>query len=70
MSAQIDLRAERHNRGLSAADAAEQIGINKQVLLDAETGRRPQPKNAFAIASFYGFKVTEIWPVEPAEAAA
>lgn len=66
----INLRAERLNRGMNAAEAAKKMGVNKQVLLDAENGSSPQPKNAFKIATFYGYQVTEIWPVETAEAAA
>jgi hypothetical protein len=70
MTPPVNLRAERHNRGLSAGKAAEQIGVGKQLLLDAENGATPRPENAKLIADFYGYKVTDIWPVETAKAAA
>lgn len=67
----INLRAERMNRGLSAAVAAGEMGIEKQTLLNAETGTSPRPENAKKIADFYGYRVTDIWPItEPSEAAA
>ena len=65
----VDLRAERLNRGLTAAAAAKQMGLtHKNILLNAENGSRPYAENAFKIASFYGFKVTEVWPLEEAAA--
>lgn len=67
----VNLRAERVNRGLSLADAEEEIGVPKHVLQGAENGSSPRPATALKIAQFYGYKVTDIWPVdEPAEAAA
>lgn len=70
MSAAVNLRAERLNRGLSVADAAEQIGVQKNILLNAENGSTPYPANAFKIASFYGYRVTDVWPVEESTGAA
>ena len=65
MSDRIDLRELRHNRGLGLEDAAEQIGVHRSILARAESGEnRPHPKNAFKIASFYGHKVTDLWPLE------
>lgn len=62
---EISLKAERINRGLSVNDAAEGMGVDRQALLRAEAGGpMPVPRNAFKIASFYGYKVTEIWPLE------
>lgn len=64
----IDLRAERLNRGLSARKAAEQIGVSGNTLRKVEKDRRqPQARKAFLIAKFYGYQVTDIWPVEPLE---
>lgn len=66
----IDLRAERLNRGLSVAVAAEKMDVSRDTLERAESGEvNPQPANAFKIASFYGYKVTDIWPVETVEPA-
>lgn len=62
---EISLKAERLNRGLTLNDAAEEMGVDRQALLRAENGGpRPTPSNAFKIADFYGFKVTEVWPLE------
>lgn len=62
---QINLRADRLNRGLSLEDAAEAIDVPKNVLQSAETrASTPRPESAFKIAEFYGYKVTDIWPVE------
>ena len=70
--AQVNLKALRLDRGLSARAAAGEIGLEQQTLLNAEKGAfTPRPENAKKIADFYGLKVTEIWPVEkPSEAAA
>ena len=63
----IDLTAERLNRGLSLTAAAEQISVPLNVLSRAEAGEgRPHPANALKIADFYGYKVTDIWPVKAA----
>lgn len=72
MALAVNLKAHRLNRGMSLAEAAKHIGVPKNVLLAAESGSvTPQPRNAFKIASFYGYRVTDIWPVdEPTEAAA
>jgi transcriptional regulator with XRE-family HTH domain len=65
----VNLKAERLNKGLSLADAADEIGVPKHVLLGAETGQNtPRPANAFKIAGFYGFKVTDVWPLEESAA--
>jgi len=63
----VDLKAERLNRGLSLDALASETGVPKSTLARAEKGG-PQPtaSNAFAIADFYGYKVTDIWPVEKA----
>ena len=60
----IDLTAERLNRGLSLTAAADAIDVPLNVLSRAETGEgKPHPANAKAIADFYGFRVTDIWPL-------
>ncbi len=67
----INLRAERLTRGKSAERMAEAIGVSKRVLLAAEKRVVPRPESALKIASFYGYQVTDIWPVpEHAEASA
>lgn len=64
----IDLRSQRLNRGLSISGASKEIGVTRDTLRRAEEGGpRPHPRNAFKIASFYGYRVTDIWPVEDPE---
>jgi transcriptional regulator with XRE-family HTH domain len=59
----VDLRAERLNRGLSLRQAAEQMGVPEQSIRRAEGGDGVTPQNAFKIASFYGYRVTDLWPL-------
>lgn len=69
MSEPISLRAERLNRGLTINEAAEQMDVDRQALMRAEAGKAvPTPANAFKIATFYGHKVTDVWPLEEAAA--
>ena len=66
----VKLIETRKNAGLSSRKAAERIGVSQAVLLGAENGSHPQLHHAKAIADFYKVKVTDLWPVETAEAAA
>jgi transcriptional regulator with XRE-family HTH domain len=67
----VDLKAERLNRGLSLDALSEAIGVPKSTLARAESGGpQPNARNAFALADFYGFKVTEIWPLPEKASAA
>lgn len=66
----IDLLAERRNRGLTLDEAASAMKVDRTALWRTEKGiSRPEPRNAFKIASFYGYKVTEVWPLEQEPAA-
>jgi DNA-binding XRE family transcriptional regulator len=66
----VDLRAARLNMGLSLNDAAQKIGVSRDTIERAEAGvGSPQPRNAFKIASFYGYQVTDVWPIEPEQTA-
>jgi transcriptional regulator with XRE-family HTH domain len=62
---EINLVEERVNRGLSTREAAKEIGVSQAVILRAEHGKgeRPRPHNAKLIADYYGYKVTDIWPL-------
>lgn len=61
----VNLKAERLNRGLSLPAASEAMDIPMNVIHRAESGDgRPHPANAKVIADFYGYKVTDIWPLE------
>lgn len=69
MTAAIDLKALRLNRGLGLDEAAEAMKVHRSVLARTEAGdTKPNASNAFKIADFYGYKVTDIWPVEKAAA--
>jgi transcriptional regulator with XRE-family HTH domain len=60
----INLEEERLNRGLSLRAGAKRIGIGPDVLARAEEGNMPRPDSALKIADFYGYKVTDIWPIK------
>lgn len=65
----VDIRAARLNRGLSVEDAARAMQVTTETLRRAELGHhRPQARNAFRIADFYGLQVTDVWPIEEAAA--
>lgn len=68
----INIVAERINRGLSIPQAALAMGIGRETLRSAEADLpdRPAPGTAKKIADFYGYKVTDIWPIEGLEPAA
>lgn len=71
MSPAVDLQALRLNRGLSLTAAAGEIGVSPNTLADAESGETsPRPSSALKIASFYGYKVTDVWPIAPGAPAA
>lgn len=63
------LQSERLNRGLSLRMAAEAIGVSLPVLSRAEAGGGLHPANKLKIAKFYGYEVTDIWPIREAAAA-
>ena len=66
----LDLKAERMNRGLSLAALSEKTGVPTSTLARIETTDiEPAPKTKLALASFYGFEVVELWPVEQESAA-
>jgi transcriptional regulator with XRE-family HTH domain len=63
-----DIRELRVNRGLSIAQAAEAIGVTSMTLNRAESGEAvPRPASAYKIARFYGFQVTDLWPLDDPE---
>lgn len=59
-----DLVQMRHDRGLSRRQAAEAIGVSIRVVTNAERGHRPHPHNRKAIAEFYGFTPSGLFPVD------
>lgn len=63
----VNLKAERLNRGLTTTQVAGEVGCNRATIERAESGATvPRPATAKAIAEFYGHRVTDIWPVDPA----
>ena len=66
----ISLRGDRLNRGLTLRQAATEIGVSVGALQRAESGFTLNPSNAKAVADFYGYEVTEIWPLSQTERAA
>lgn len=60
----VNLTAERLNRGLSLRQAAVAIDVPEQSIRRAENGLGVTPANAFLIAKFYGYRVTDLWPVD------
>lgn len=64
----VDLVALRLDKGLSIRAAAKKMKVHKETLAGAESGEsKPQPRTAFKIASFYGLRVTEVWPTPERE---
>ncbi len=63
-TATINVKAERVNSGLGVAEAAGRIGVSVSSLRRAEAGTVPSPPIAKAIADFYGYMVTDIWPLD------
>lgn len=59
-----DLTAMRLNRGYSIRGLAKTIDVPEQSIRRAEGGERLSPENAFKLASFYGYQVTDVWPVD------
>lgn len=60
------LKQRRIDRGLGLEECADLIGVTKRVLADAERGATPRPANALKIADFWGYRPSEVWPLEAA----
>lgn len=60
----VDIHTDRINRGLSQQQLADQIGVSVDVIRNLEdSGARPRPANARAVAAFYSLSVTDMWPL-------
>lgn len=64
----VDLKSERLNRGLSLDALSAEVSVPKSTLARMENGVEPRPEVRLKIANLYGFKVTDIWPVDKAVA--
>lgn len=60
---------KRVNAGLTLAEAARQMGVDQRTLKRAEAGLYIQEGPRKKIAEFWGYKSTDIWPLEEDEAA-
>lgn len=56
----------RHERGWSRAEAARQLGVDKDVLARLEAGRPVHPANALKVADGYRLDVFDVVP-DPSE---
>jgi transcriptional regulator with XRE-family HTH domain len=66
----FSIKEARLNRGLTLRALAEEAGVSLGAAARAEAGKAVNPENAKALADYFDCKVTDIWPVEPAEAKA
>jgi lambda repressor-like predicted transcriptional regulator len=66
----VNLEAQRMDRGHSIRSAAAAMGVARATLERAERGQGVHPSSAKKIADFYEVKVTDIWPVASDEVAA
>ena len=53
----------RVNAGLTVAEAAKAIGVDRRTLAKAEAGEYVREGLAKRIAEHWGFQPTDIWPV-------
>lgn len=66
----VNLKAERLNRGLTTREVAEKVKVTSATIERIESGTSlPRPGTAKRLADLYGYKVTDIWPVEEKAAA-
>lgn len=66
----IDLRKERVDRGLSLTQLSEEIGVPRNTIARVERGTEPVPETKLKIATFFGYKPSDLWPVDTDEKAA
>jgi transcriptional regulator with XRE-family HTH domain len=45
-------------------ELARLLDVSASVIEGAENGSVPQPRNAKKLADFYGYRVTDVWPVD------
>lgn len=69
MAAGPALRAARLNRGLTTREVAAMLKLSRGTVVRAERGDGVYPATAKKLADFYGFKVTDLWPVAERTAA-
>lgn len=62
--AKIDLRLERMNRGHSFRSLARACDVDKVAVKRAEEGLPISVTSAYAIATYLGLKVSEVWNLD------
>jgi DNA-binding XRE family transcriptional regulator len=60
----VFFRRERANRGLTQEKMAKRIGISRRSWWRAEQGLNLSPPIALRVARYFGYDVTELWPVD------
>jgi transcriptional regulator with XRE-family HTH domain len=61
----FDLRAERMNRGLTQAELARLLHVDRGTIIRVERGSVPLAGTALKIAQWAGHSPAELWPPEP-----
>lgn len=59
-----DLIEHRINRGLSRRELGARIGVSAEAIRLAELGFTPSVRVQFALASEYGERPMDLWPIE------
>lgn len=62
-----NLLALRLDKGMTQREVAAECGVSLTVVQRLEGGGNANPGKAKKVADFYGLKVTDLMPVEPAE---
>lgn len=65
----FDLRSERMNRGLTQAELARLIDVDRGTVIRLERGGTPLAGTALKIAEWIGSTPAELWPIETEAAA-
>lgn len=63
---EINLTAERLNRGHSIRSLAHELGIHQHALRRLEAGEGVHPATAKKVADYFDCKVTDLMPIEEA----
>ena len=61
-SAAEQIRAYRHDAGLSRPAFARMLGLTRRIIENTELGGTPALDNAKVLADELGTTVTELWP--------
>ena len=60
----MKLKGLRINEGLGRDDLAIRAGVSRETVRLIENGWVPGPRVQFAIASVFGLRPLDIWPIE------